>query len=163
MAKRSMERSDRKTDKSLYIAETADGFISDLTGSPCSFPPEGLGGEAKMETEGKEKLTVEDIGAIVRNSGFKVNESEKKTVTAFLERLSNFMTIEKKNGNNDEAVIRKLLSEGILSENEAKKALAKLNGKKTASGGIKYEESQRASINFSRTSVNHVLRLVRGL
>jgi len=163
MAKRSEDKGYKRSDIRSDIRSDSAGFNGDLLLSSCSFPPKELGGGLKMAEESKEKLTVEDIGAIVRNSGFKVNESEKKTVTAFLERLSNFMTIEKKNGNNDEAVIRKLLSEGILSENEAKKALAKLNGKKTASGGIKYEESQRASINFSRTSVNHVLRLVRSL
>jgi len=163
MAKRSKERRDRKTDNRVGIAETTGGFITDLSASPCSFSSKELGGGLKMEKESKEKMTVEDIGALVRNSGFKTNENEKKTVENFLQRLSDFMTIEKKNGSNDEAVIRKLLSEGILSQKEAEKALQKLNGKKTASGGIKYEESQRASINFSRTSVNHVLRLVRAL
>jgi len=163
MAKRSKERSDRKTDKNLYIAETTDGFISDLTGSPCSFPPKELGGESKMETETKEKLTVENIGDLVKNSGFKADESTKRTVIDFLERLSNFMTIEKKNGDSEEAMIRKLVSEGILTQAEAEKALKKVNGKKKSNGGIKYEESQRASINFSRTSVNHVLRLVKRL
>jgi len=163
MTKRSEMRSDRKTDKRGYIASEGAGFNGDLLLSSCSFSSIGLGGEAKMAEETKKKMSVEDIATLVKNSGFKVDESEKKTVENFLQRLADFMQIEKKNGDSDEAVIRKLLSEGILSEKEAKKALEKLNGKKKGTGGIKYTEDQRASINFSRTSVNHVLRLVRGL
>ena len=163
MAKRSEMRSDRKTDKRGYIASEGAGFNGDLLLSSCSFSSIGLGGEAKMAEETKKKMSVEDIATLVKNSGFTVDAKTKETVLGFLERLSNFMQIEKKNGDSDEAVIRKLASEGILSQAEAEKALKKINKQKNGSGGIKYEESQRASINFSRTSVNHVLRLVRSL
>jgi len=163
MAKRSEDKGYKRSDIRSDIRSDSAGFNGDLLLSSCSFPPKELGGEAKMAEETKKKMSVEDIATLVKNSGFKVDESEKKTVENFLQRLADFMQIEKKNGDSDEAVIRKLLSEGILSEKEAKKALEKLNGKKKGTGGIKYTEDQRASINFSRTSVNHVLRLVRGL
>jgi len=163
MAKRAKDNGDRKRDNRGYLESDSVGFNGDLLVYPGFFSPEGLGGEPKMEKNDKEKLTVEDIGDLVRNSGFTADKKTKEAVLGFLERLSNFMQIEKKNGDNDEAVIRKLLSEGILSEEEAKKALEKLNGKKTGSGGIKYEESQRSAVNFSRTCVNHVIRLVKRL
>jgi len=163
MAKRSVDNGDRKRDNRGYLESDSAGFNGGLLVYPGFFSSKGLGGGLKMAEETKKKMSVEDIATLVRNSGFKTNESEKKTVENFLQRLADFMQIEKKNGDSEEAMIRKLVNEGILSQAEAEKALKKVNGKKKGNGGIKYEESQRASINFSRTSVNHVLRLVRGL
>ena len=123
-----------------------------------------IGGEnVKMETETKEKLTVEDIGAVVKESGFKADGKVVEASVALLESLSDFMTIEKKNGESGEQTIKRLEREGILTPVAAKEALKKLNTVKTAAGGIKYDESNRKSINFSKTAVNHVLRLLETL
>ncbi|MCK4329463.1 hypothetical protein KAX02_06435 [candidate division WOR-3 bacterium] len=123
-----------------------------------------IGGDnVKMETEDKAKLTVEDIGAVVKDSGFKADEKVIGAAIDLLESLSDFMTIEKKNGESGEQTIKRLEREGILTPAAAKEALKKLNTVKTAAGGIKYDEGNRKSINFSKTAVNHVSRLLDAL
>lgn len=123
-----------------------------------------IGGESvKMETEDKAKLTVEDIGTVVKNSGFKVDEKVVEAAVDMLETLSDFMTIEKKNGESGEQTLKRLEREGILTPAAAKEALKKLKTTHTAAGGVKYDESNRKSINFSKTAVNHVIRLLDAL
>ncbi|MCK4328891.1 hypothetical protein KAX02_03505 [candidate division WOR-3 bacterium] len=116
-----------------------------------------------METETKEKLTVEDIGAVVKDSGFKADEKVVEATVDLLETLSDFMTIEKKNGESGEQTLKRLEREGILTPAAAKEALKKLKTTHTAAGGVKYDEDNRKSINFSKTAVNHVIRLLNAL
>ena len=116
-----------------------------------------------METEDKVKLTVEDIGTVVKNSGFKADEKVLEPAVELLESLSDFMTIEKKDGETGAETIHRLEREGILTPAAAKEALKKLTTIKTAVGGVKYDESNRKSINFSKTAVNHVIRLLNAL
>jgi len=123
-----------------------------------------IGGDnVKMETEDKAKLTVEDIGAVVKDSGFKADEKVKVAAVDMLTSLSDFMTIEKKNGETGAETIHRLEREGILTPAAAKEALKKLDTVKTAVGGVKYDEDNRKSINFSKTAVNHVIRLLNAL
>jgi len=123
-----------------------------------------IGGESiKMETETKEKMTVEDIGAVVKDSGFKADEKVLEAAVDMLTSLSDFMTIEKKNGESGAETINRLGREGILTAAAVKEALKKLDTVKTAAGGVKYDEDNRKSINFSKTAVNHVIRLLNAI
>lgn len=123
-----------------------------------------IGGESvKMETEEKVKLTVEDIGTVIKNSGFKADTKVKAAAVDLLTSLSDFMTIEKKNGETGAETIHRLEREGILTPAAAKEALKKLTTVKTAVGGVKYDEDNRKSINFSKTAVNHVIRILNAL
>jgi len=117
----------------------------------------------KEKGEEREKMTVEDIGTVVKDSGFKPDAKVIKSSVALLESLEDFMTIEGKNGESTEDRVRKLEREGILTKEQAVEALAKAKDSKEAAGGIVYDENSRKSINFSRTTVKHVIRLLNAI
>lgn len=116
--------------------------------------------EDKPDEDVKEKMTVEDIGDVVRESGFKADKKEYVTALGLLGRLSEFMAIEAKNGQTAEDQIKSLERQGIISKEQAKTALGKAKQAKKDAGGVNYDEDNRKSINFSRTSVKHVIRLL---
>ncbi len=114
----------------------------------------------KPDEDVKERMTVEDIGDVVRESGFKAEKEEYETALGLLSKLSEFMAIEAKNGQTAEDQINSLQRQGIISKEQAKNALAKAVKAKKDAGGVNYDEDNRKSINFSRTTVKHVIRLL---
>jgi len=125
----------------------------------------GSEGEKKATegTEEKKTFTVEDIGEIVAKSGFKHDKKALETSVGLLKSLEDFMTIEGKGGETSEDRIRALVRDNVLSEAEGKKALAAAKNQKKPSGGVIYDEDSRKSINFSRTCVSHVVRLLSAI
>ena len=120
-------------------------------------------GNASGNGNGNGKITVEKIGEIVKNSGFKANSQEIQTAINLLTKLADFMELEPKTQTSPEDTIRKLVESGILTEEEAQKALQRANNKNKAKGKIQCSESERKSVNFSRTCVVHTLRLLKSI
>ena len=112
---------------------------------------------------GNGKITVEKIAEIVKKSGFKVNSQELRTARVLLARLADFMELEPKTQTSPETTIRKLVEAGILTEEEAQKAMERAKNKNKTTGRIQCEESERKAVNFSRTCVLHTLRLLQNL
>lgn len=124
---------------------------------------ENTNGNRNTNGNGNGKITVEKIAEIVKRSGFKANSQELRTARVLLARLSDFMELEPKTQTSPEATIRKLVESGILTEEEAQKAMERAKNKNKTTGRIQCDESERKTVNFSRTCVLHTLRLLQNL
>ena len=120
-------------------------------------------GNGSGNGSGNGKITVERIGEIVKRSGFKANPKDCEIAINLLSKLADFMEIEPKTQTSPETAIRKLVEAGILTEEEAQKAMQRANNKNKRAGRIQCEESERKAVNFSRTCVLHTLRLLKSI
>ena len=120
-------------------------------------------GKGNGNGSGNGKITVERIGEIVKRSGFKANPKDCEIAINLLSKLADFMEIEPKTQTSPETAIRKLVEAGILTEEEAQKAMQRANNKNKRAGRIQCEESERKAVNFSRTCVLHTLRLLKSI
>lgn len=129
------------------------------------------------------KLEIGRIGELIKASGFKVDKEALKTTIGTLEELESFISLKTKGLPAAEDQVRSLQRDGILSEEQAKAALAAAKKHRKVEGGIKYEVSDvetaigevkvedeskkqtkiRRVITVARNNCRNTLRLLREL